>query len=48
MGKTIPVEVGVRSRFLVTRDIRQFPTEKKIEALVDDVGEERRVNDIVP
>lgn len=48
MERTVPVEVRVRGRFLVTRDVLRFPAEKKIERLVDDAGEKRRVDDIVP
>ena len=45
---TIPVEVRVRGGFLVTTDIRRFPTEQEIETLVNDTGEQRRVDDVVP
>lgn len=48
MTNTVPIEVRVRSGFLVTSDIRRFPTEQEIKALVDDVGEQRRVDDIAP
>jgi hypothetical protein len=45
---TIPVKVRVCSRFLVTADVRRFPTEQEIKTLVDNVGEQRRVDDVVP
>ena len=48
IGRTVPVEVRVRGGFLVTSDVIGFPAEKEIERLVDDVGEQRRVDDIVP
>lgn len=48
MVDTIPVEMRVRSGFLVTTDIRRFPAEQEIETLVDGVGEQRGVDDIVP
>jgi hypothetical protein len=40
--------VRVRSRFLVRSDVRRFPAEKEIKRLVDDAGEEGRVDDVVP
>ena len=38
----------VRGGFLVASDIPRFPTEKEIKRLVDDGGEQRRVDDVVP
>lgn len=45
---TIPIEVRVRGRFLIRRDVRGFPAEKEIKRLVDDAGEKRRIDDVVP
>jgi hypothetical protein len=33
---------------LVTTNILRFPAEKEVKRLVDDVGEQRGVDDIVP
>lgn len=44
----VPIEVRIRSRFLVTTDVLGFPTEKEIKRLVDDVGEKGRVDDMIP
>ena len=47
-GRTVPVEVRVGGGLLVTSNVLGFPTEKEIERFVDEGGEKRRVDDVVP